>query len=158
MFFGPVRSVYAEVNRVRPGALADDDVFVALTHHGGTRSHLWASSSAAHLGLRFRVLGSAGSYVKDGMDVQESALRAGNTPRDADWGVEPEGMSGQFGTPGEVVAVRTERGAYQDYYAGLRDALRAKGPAPETIEQAIEVLAVIEAAQRSARDGSTVAL
>jgi predicted dehydrogenase len=158
LFFGPVRSVYAEVNRVRVGALVDDDVFVALTHHNGTRSHLWASATAAHFSPRFRVLGSAGSFVKDGMDVQEEALRVGNVPSDGDWGVEPENMAGQLGTPDNMAAVPTERGAYPAYYAGVRDALRGGGPAPVTIEQSIEVLAVIEAAQRSARRNITITL
>jgi scyllo-inositol 2-dehydrogenase (NADP+) len=158
VLFGPARSVYAEVARVRPGALVDDDVFIALTHTGGTRSHLWASSTAADLGPRFRVLGSAGAYVKCGMDVQEDALRAGGSPADPGWGEEPQAAWGRYGTPGQTIRVPTLPGAYQAYYAGVRDALRGEAPPPVTIEQAIDVQAVIEAAQRSARDGVTVTL
>ena len=39
---------------------SDDDVFVALHHRSGARSHLWASAVAAAPGPRLRVLGSAG--------------------------------------------------------------------------------------------------
>ena len=40
---GPVTGVYAEVHhRADPGGL-DDDVFAALTHDRGVRSHLWGS-------------------------------------------------------------------------------------------------------------------
>jgi predicted dehydrogenase len=156
--FGPVASVYAEVDTVRPAALVDDDVFVALNHRGGTRTHLWASSAAADLGPRFRLLGTAGSYVKYGLDGQEAALRAGNTPRDAGWGAEPQEAWGAIGTPGDTRPVPTLPGAYQDYYAGIRDALRHGSPAPVTLDQAIDVLTVIEAAQRSAREGRTVAV
>jgi scyllo-inositol 2-dehydrogenase (NADP+) len=42
--FGPVTHVYGELARRRPGAAVDDDVFVALTHASGTRSHLWAGT------------------------------------------------------------------------------------------------------------------
>jgi scyllo-inositol 2-dehydrogenase (NADP+) len=156
VLFGPVAGVYAEVRNVRAGAQVDDDVFAALTHESGVRSHLWASSITADFGPRLRVLGSAGSYVKYGIDVQEAALRAGGTPRDHGWGVEPDAAWGQLGEPGSVRTVPTEPGAYQDFYREIRDALREGTPPPVTIDQAIDVLAVIEAARRSADEGVTV--
>jgi scyllo-inositol 2-dehydrogenase (NADP+) len=69
LLFGQPRSVYAEVDRRRAGVQGDDDVFVALEHPGGVRSHLWASSLAAQVGPRLRVLGDRGAYVKHGLDV-----------------------------------------------------------------------------------------
>lgn len=157
VLFGPVTEVYAEVRSVRPGAQVDDDVFVALSHAGGAVSHLWASAAAADLGPRMRVLGSAASYVKHGLDVQEVALRAGGSPADPNWGEEPAAEWGRLGSPGEVRPIRTLPGAYQDYYAGARDAVLGRATAPVTIEEAIEVIAVIEDAQRSAREGVAVA-
>ena len=53
------RTVYAEVDRRRPGAEIDDDVFVALEHDEGVRSHLWMTVLAAIPGPRMRVLGYA---------------------------------------------------------------------------------------------------
>jgi predicted dehydrogenase len=156
--FGPVDGVYAEVGRVRAGAQVDDDVFLALTHPNGVHSHIWASAVAADAGPRLRVLGSAASYVKYGMDVQEDALRRGGTPRDAGWGLEPEAAWGRLGVPGDVRAIPTEPGGYQDYYAGIRDALRKGTPPPVTIDQAIEAMAVIEAARRSAHEGEMIRL
>jgi scyllo-inositol 2-dehydrogenase (NADP+) len=156
VLFGPVTSVYAEIGKVRPGAQVDDDVFLSLTHVSGVRSHLWASSIAANFGPRFRVLGSAGSYLKYGMDVQEDELRRGDTSRQPNWGVELEASWGELGTPGDTRKIPTEPGAYPDYYASVRDALRGKLPPPVTIEQAIDVLVVIEAAQRNAREASPV--
>ncbi|HEV1996635.1 MAG TPA: Gfo/Idh/MocA family oxidoreductase, partial [Candidatus Dormibacteraeota bacterium] len=55
--FGRPRSVYAEVEQRRPGNAAEDDVFIALEHAGGVRSHLWSSAVAAHLGPSLRLLG-----------------------------------------------------------------------------------------------------
>jgi scyllo-inositol 2-dehydrogenase (NADP+) len=154
--FGPATSVYAELAAVRAGAQVDDDMFVALTHTNGVRSHLWSSAVAADPGPRFRVLGTAASYVKYGMDVQEAALRAGGTPRDPGWGTEPESAWGRLGTPGDTRPVATERGAYQDYYRGIRDAICDGTPPPVTIGQAIDVMAVLEAARRSAVEGVTM--
>ena len=45
--FGPPRRVYAEIDARRAGAAVDDDVFVALEHDGGVRSHLWMSARRA---------------------------------------------------------------------------------------------------------------
>jgi len=57
-----------------------------------------------------------------------------------------------------VRSVPTEPGAYQDFYAGIRDALRDGTPPPVTIDQAIDVLAVIEAAHHSAAHDTVVTL
>ncbi|MDQ1701289.1 MAG: scyllo-inositol 2-dehydrogenase [Frankiaceae bacterium] len=156
--FGPVTSVFAEVRIVRPGALVDDDVFVALTHASGTVSHLWASAAAADLGPRLRVLGSRAAYVKSGLDVQEAALRAGGTPRDAGWGTEPEAAWGRVGTPGDTSVVPTLPGAYQNFYAGVRDALLTGGEPPVSVDEAIEALTVIEAARLSSAERRVVSL
>jgi scyllo-inositol 2-dehydrogenase (NADP+) len=156
--FGPVSLVYAEVRRLRPGALVDDDVFVALTHRSGTVSHLWASSTASDVGPWLRVLGSTASYVKVAGDNQEASLRAGLTPRDPDYGREPESAWGVLGVPGDTRPYPSVPGAYQEYYAGVAAALRTGTPPPVTIDEAIASLTVLEAAQRSARDGVTVRL
>src|SRR5204862_119349 len=67
VLFGPAERVHAEIDRRRAGTRVDDDAFVALTHRGGARSHLWMSLAAARPGPRMRVLGSAGGYVKWGL-------------------------------------------------------------------------------------------
>src|SRR3954447_9969089 len=76
VLFGPVAFVYAELR----GAPLDDDVFVALTHRSGVRSHLWGSWSQGAPGSRFRVTGDRGAYVVGGMDGQEEQLLAGSAP------------------------------------------------------------------------------
>lgn len=86
---GPVTHVYAESDIRRPGVASDDDTFIALTHAGGARSHLWASAVAPRLGPRFRILGSEAGYVKHGLDIQEDQLRAGLTPDSSGFGEEP---------------------------------------------------------------------
>jgi scyllo-inositol 2-dehydrogenase (NADP+) len=143
--FGPVEHVHAEVDRRRPGARVDDDVFLALTHRDGVRSHLWMSLAAARPGPRMRVLGSTGGYVKWGLDVQEAALRAGHTP-DGDWGREPAEAWGTLGTEDEVRAVETEPGDWPAFYRGVVASLRDGAPPPVTAQDAVAVLEVIERA------------
>ncbi|WP_344452703.1 Gfo/Idh/MocA family oxidoreductase [Actinocorallia aurantiaca] len=148
--FGPPTHVYAELDTRRAGATAADDAFLALTHENGTRSHLWMSATAADLGPRFRVLGDRASYVTHGMDVQEEMLRAGRTPREPGWGQMPPETYGFLGVPGASRPVRTDPGAWQEFYVGVVNALEHGGPPPVPIEDAVAGLEIIEAALRSA--------
>ena len=162
--FGPAAQVYAESDLRRPGAAADDDTFVAVTHTSGVRSHLYMSATTAQLGPRFRVLGSDAGFVKYGLDPQEAALREGARPTgEGPWGEEPEELWGRLGAgesplTGGGTPVRTVPGDYPAYYAAVGDALRGKGDNPVTALQAAEALDVLEAARRSAREGITVTL
>ncbi|WP_031076253.1 Gfo/Idh/MocA family oxidoreductase [Streptomyces sp. NRRL S-118] len=164
VLFGPAVRVYAEADVRRAGAEADDDTFIALTHAGGVRSHLYVSATAAQLGPRFRVLGSRAGYVKYGLDPQEAALREGLRPSaDAPWGVEPEAAWGRLGAgespvTGGGVPVETLPGDYPAYYAGVARALREGTPPPVTAHEAAAALDVLEAARRSAREGVAVTL
>ncbi|MFW6639247.1 Gfo/Idh/MocA family oxidoreductase [Nocardiopsis algeriensis] len=156
--FGPVSSVYAEVDTLREGVQADDDVFLALQHARGTRSHLWMSAVAAQNGPRFRVLGDAGAFTSHGMDAQEARLTAGERPDADDWGVMPESSWGVLGTEGSTRRVPSARGAYQEFYAGVRDAVGEGDPLPVDPHEVTHGLEIIEAARRSARTGSVVRL
>ncbi|WP_329117742.1 Gfo/Idh/MocA family oxidoreductase [Streptomyces sp. NBC_01465] len=164
VLFGPAVSVYAESDVRRPGAYADDDTFIAITHAGGVRSHLYVSATTAQLGPRFRVLGSSAGYVKYGLDPQEAALRDGKRPAAAGgWGEEPESLWGRVGSgesplTGGGRPVRTLPGDYPAYYAGIAESLRTGAKPPVTAEEAASALDVLEAARRSAAEGITVQL
>ena len=158
VLFGPVREVYAEVERRRPGVEADDDAFVALGHASGVRSHLWMSAAAADSGPRFRVLGGRAAYVKHGMDVQEAALRAGARPGDPGFGEEPAELWGRVGADAEWTRVPTERGAYAACYAAVAAALRDGAPPPVDPADSVAGLEIIEAARRSSAERAVIHL
>ena len=157
VLFGPVRSVYAELDRRRPGSEVDDDGFVALSHESGVRSHLWMSSVSAQGGPRMRVLGSLGAYTKRGLDVQEAALRAGQRPGPG-WGIEPAEHWGLLGIDGSAAPFPTEPGDYRRFYEGVVAAVRDGKPVPVAPADAVAVIELIEAAQASAAAGCTVAV
>jgi scyllo-inositol 2-dehydrogenase (NADP+) len=156
--FGPAVSVYAEADVRREGALADDDSFLALTHENGTRSHLWASATAANLGPRFRVLGSQAAYVTYGLDGQEAELRAGRTPLDAGFGITPPEHYGTVGAGDAFEPHPTLPGRYSDFYLAMVRALRGEEPVPVDPADAVAALKVIEAARRSADERRVVEL
>ena len=158
LLFGPVAAVYAELDTRRPGVTAEDDVFVSLAHVSGVRSHLHASALAAQATPRFRVSGSAASLVKWGLDVQEAALKAGEKPGGAAWGHEPPERWGMLGSETAKVPVPTLPGDYPAFYAGVAAAIRGDAPPPVPVDEAIAMLDVIGAAQRSARERRVVEL
>ncbi|MEV4756469.1 Gfo/Idh/MocA family oxidoreductase [Micromonospora sp. NPDC049559] len=154
--FGPAERVYAEVDRRRPGVEVDDDAFVALTHTGGVRSHLWMSAVAAQTGPRLRVLGDRAAYVVDELDVQEALLRAGHRPDDPSWSRVDPSAYGRLGADGEAPTVPTENGRYQEFYARVAAALTGGGPMPVDPADAVEVVALIELAHEAAARGVTL--
>jgi scyllo-inositol 2-dehydrogenase (NADP+) len=156
VLLGPVRSVYAELDTRRPGAKVEDDVFLALHHLSGARSHLWASALAGQLAPRFRLLGNAGAYVTWGMDPQEAALRAGHRPGSPGWGDRPAGEWGQVGAGDAVRPHRTLSGEWTRFYAGVVTALTTQAPMPVDPRDAVRVLTLLDAARRSASAGVVV--
>jgi predicted dehydrogenase len=131
VLFGPPVSVYSEIDKRRPGALVEDDVFLALEHAGGERSHLWMSTVAPLAGPRFRVSGLRSGFAVDGLDPQEDQLRAGMKPGDPGFG-EKEGL---------------DPGRYVDFYVGVRDWVRGEAPAPVDPADSVRVLEILEAAR-----------
>jgi len=156
VLFGTPGSVYAELTH-RDGPL-DDDVFVALTYPEGPVVHLWASTKAAVLAPRFRLLGSSCGYVKYGLDVQEEALRAGRLPTEPGWGEEPPDAWGKLGTVDGVEAVPTLPGCYQQFYREMAACLLDGTAQPVLLEDAATGLRLIAAARASATSGRIVRL
>ena len=158
VLLGPVASVYAEW-RLRDSGL-DDDVFVALTHTGGARSHLWGSWSQGAPGPRFRVTGTTGSYVVGGVDGQEDALLAGHDPATLGdgWGAEPADRWGRVHRGDDGEPVPTLPGAWQPFYPAFAAAVRGTGPVPVDPQDAVATAAVLDAARRSATEGVVVDL
>jgi predicted dehydrogenase len=153
---GPVTSVYAELERRRPGVTVEDDVFLALAHVGGARSHLWAGVHAAHLAPRFRVLGDRAAFVSEGLDEQEAALRAGGSPRDPGFGERDAAVL----YDGSDTAERLDmvRGNWPTFYAGVVAAICDGTPSPVSAQDAVHVLELLEAARQSAASGTVVAV
>jgi predicted dehydrogenase len=156
--FGPVRSVYAEMH-VRDDNGRDDDVFLALRHRAGVLSHLWGSWRQAAPGPRFRVTGTHGSYLVDGMDGQEALLLAGARPATTpDWGVEPAERAGVLYQREGSRPVRSERGAWDSFYPAFADAVRGRGALPVPPRDAVATATVLDAARTSALTGKSVRL
>jgi predicted dehydrogenase len=162
VLFGDPADVFAEVDVRRPGAQVDDDTFVALRFESGVRAHLWMNVTARILGPRFHVTGLHGSYVKYGLDPQESALREGRRPGVSGWAAEPQELWGTLSTDLDGLhfdgAVETMPGRYDQFYSLVAGALRGENEWPVAAMEAVRTLEIIEAARTSARSRRVVEL
>ncbi len=160
VLFGPVRSVYAEMHARDESVGLDDDVFIALAHASGVHSHLWGSWRQSAPGPRFRVTGTAASYiVVPSMDGQEAVLVAGHSPADyPNWGAEPEERWGHLHRAGQRETLVSQRGAWDLFYPGFARAVRGDGPLPVDPWDAISTAEVLDAARTAAATERVVAI
>lgn len=151
--FGPPQAVFADLEIQKDGGQATD-YFHLVLRYPRLRVLLHASQMTVASDLRLAVHGTKGSFVKQGLDPQENALKAGTVPGSEGWGVDPR--PGTLTAPdGEGTARRTVEGVpgdYLAYYAAIRDALSGHGDNPVPPDQALAVMGLIELAARSAAE------
>ncbi len=156
--FGPVDSVFAEIDN-RRGMPADDDDFLALRHRSGVISHLHTSALTAAPGPRLRVLGTEAALLVRELDSQEDRLRAGERPdKVSDWGVEPEHARPRLIAGERSVPLRGKPGDWPRFYALFAAAVAGDGPPPVDPRDAVETLRVLAAARRSADERQLIQL
>jgi predicted dehydrogenase len=158
--FGRPIAVSADIATLRPGSGADDWAHVVL-RYDGLRVILHASLNApggdGGGSPRFAVHGSEGSLTKWQIDPQEAQLIAGLRPGDVGWGVDPDPIE-QRDAGGGVTLRPATVGCQERFYAQLGEALTIGGLPPVSLEDAVAVQEVIEAALTSAREDRLVAL
>jgi predicted dehydrogenase len=155
---GPVASVYAETHhRANPEGL-DDDMFVALTHRSGVRSHLWGSWWQGAPGPRIRAAGTTGAFVIQDVDGQEAQLRSGVSPATTTepWGTEPPERWGHIHRGDTAEPVPSARGAWNLFYPLFAEAVRGTQPVPVNPWDAVATMTVLDAARTSARTAQVV--
>jgi scyllo-inositol 2-dehydrogenase (NADP+) len=156
LLLGPVESVYAEVDRRRPGVRADDEAFLALRHSNGARSQLRMSAVAPLLGDRLRLNGTTAGLSIEGFDPQEEQLRTGITPGSHGYGRRSAWARLVDGEGERTIPL--DEGSYQTFYEGVVDWLAAGGEPPVDSADAVAGLRVLAAARLSAAQGHVVEL
>lgn len=142
----------------RPGGVTDDG-FELLMGKGPLRISVGVTLIAASGRDRFRLEGLEATYRKTGLDVQEDQLRAGVSPLDPAFGIEPESQWGEIvDGQGRHNPVRPERGCWLSFYEAMREAITGDGEVPVTMRSAARTIGVIEAAHASAREGRRITL
>ena len=152
VLFGKPQAISADIRTERAGAAADDAFDVAL-HYPRMRALVRASMLAASPGPTFAVHGTAGSFIKYGLDPQEAALKSGRLPDEAGWDAEPPEMYGQLTTPEGTRTIATTPSSFTHYYENVRDAILGKEQLAVTPEQALDVMRGLELAVASSHKG-----
>ncbi len=150
VLFGIPQAISADIRIEREGAVTDDAFDVTL-HYAHMRALLRASMLATSPGPTFTVHGTAGSFVKHGLDPQEAALKAGRTPDESNWDAEPPEMYGTLTTPEGTRKIPTIPTSFTHYYENVRDAILGKAQLAVMPEQALNVMRGLELAAVSSR-------
>ena len=143
--FGIPQAISADI-RVERDDAAVDDAFDVTLHYPQMRALLRASMLASSPGPTFAVHGTKGSFIKYGLDPQEEALKAGRTPDESTWGVEPSEMHGILTTPQGTRTIATIPSSFRLFYENIRDAILGKAALAVTPEQALHVMRGLELA------------
>ncbi len=155
LLFGRPEAIFADIVAQRDGAEVDD-YFELTLHYGAMRVVIGASSLVAEPRPRFALHGSAGNFVKQGLDGQESALRDGADAYAAAAVKSPEGVLTL--ADGSREAVRTEHGRYFAFYEAVADSILDGRPVPVDPADARDGMLLISLARASASAGRRIAV
>ena len=167
--FGKPEAVAAEVLCERSWARANDAFTLRLRYSGfppqrpepvaggpGFSIVLGANCLSSPPRPRYHLRGDKGNYCKLGLDPQEAALNKITRIDDPHWGQEPPADWGflNVDVDGAMVThpVAPIPGDYRLYYAGVRDALLGKAPAPVLAVAAWRVARLLEWATESSAE------
>ncbi len=155
LLFGMPESIFADIQKQRKTAIADDYFDINL-YYSGFKARVTAGVLVNAPTPRFLLLGEKGSYQKFGLDVQEQAFKDGKKPEGETWGLEPAENWGKLFLPNETVPYPTLPGDYRIFYQNVADAILKDTPLQVTLPQTISVLKIIESAFESAKNGRKV--
>jgi scyllo-inositol 2-dehydrogenase (NADP+) len=151
LLFGVPDAVSADLITQRAEARVED-YFDVTFHYGERRVGLKSSSLVRDPRPRFALHGSAGSFVKYGLDPQEDQLKSGMRADDARFGAtDSQGiLTLADGSQGKVP---TERGTWRAFYEQVADAIVDGVPVPVDPADALAGLTLIDLARRAAAEG-----
>lgn len=159
--FGMPQSVYADIRITREHSLVDDWFDIVL-HYPSLRVRLKSGMLVREASTGYIIHGTLGSFIKSRADVQEAGLLTGKIPNSEGWGIEPESENGLLHTEknGAVVKekVPTEQGNYYDYFDEVYNAITNDTAMPVTADDGINVMRILEAAEKSSQEKRVIDL
>ena len=157
VLFGLPEAVTARCLPLREGS-ETTDYFHVLLHYKKLEVILCASLFTAGPNRRFNVEGTQGSYIKYGLDPQEAQLKAGISPKNKDFGKEDAQHAGMLYKEDSQQMINTELGCYPQYYDGIAKAIHSQAEVPVSASDALNVMRIIELAEKSSKKGETLSL
>ncbi len=155
LLFGKPESLFADIQKQRKNAIADDYFDISL-FYSGFNARVTAGVLVNVPTPKFLLLGEKGGYQKFFLDVQEQAFKDRIIPEGSDWGVEPEERWGRLFLENETIPYQTINGDYRIFYQNVADAIQKGTALLVTLPETISVLKIIESAFISAREGRKI--
>lgn len=150
--FGAPETLFADVRVDRDNAVIDD-AFDIYLHYPKLTVVLRSTLTAAIPRARFVLHGTAGSFVKYGLDPQEDQLKAGQAFDSPGFGHEQQDTWGELLIHGHAARrIETLPGDYRGLYASVRDALLGKAELAIKPEDAWRTARIIELARQSSSE------
>lgn len=145
--FGRPVSMEATFGMQRPNTQTVD-YFHVLLRYENLQVTLHAGMMEQNETPRYVLKGRAGSYTKYGFDLQEAALKVGELPVDASWGLDPRNGLLRMHTSqnGAFRILPNISGDYRQFYSGFRDAILFDKANPVSPEDAVINMELIELA------------
>jgi scyllo-inositol 2-dehydrogenase (NADP+) len=158
--FGLPEAITADLRIQRSDGKVDDN-FEVILHYKTIKATVKAGMLVRDPLPRFIVLGTEGSFIKYGLDVQEEALKAGDRPHlNMQWGVEPQAIWGKLNTNVNglhfVGQIESEVSDYTRFYKNVYNALTSNEPLLVKAAEARNVLRIIELAMQSQAEKRTI--
>jgi len=154
VLFGEPEALLADLRRERDGAQNVDAFDVAFYYANGFRAAMSSTTLAPVPRPHFRVRGTRGEFIKQGLDPQEALLRAGQLMGGESWGLEkPE----EWGTLSVIRGDKTvtdkpipsERGDYRTFYENVRDVMLGRAKPLVGLDEALRVMYALELSEAS---------
>ncbi|MFT7418103.1 MAG: scyllo-inositol 2-dehydrogenase (NADP+) [Reinekea sp.] len=150
--FGCPKTLTANIRCLRDGAEVDDNFEIWLDYES-LQVVLGSSSFGAGPNPRFALEGTEGSFVKFGLDVQESALKLGEDLLDERWGQESDEHWGILYQAHQSKLVTTKPGNYGAFWHQVALCLEQGAQSPVPIDDSILAIHLLALAHQSAQQG-----
>jgi len=159
--FGKPNELTCMMTTQRPGGLEVEDNFELILWYPGLKVTLKSGMLVKEAGPVYTIYGYNGTFIKYGMDVQEEALKAGHSPNEPNWGVEPKEIWGHvtYDQDGKTITetIPSEPGRYRDLFQNVYEAIAEGKELIVKPEQARTTIRIIELAFQSSREKRTIA-
>jgi predicted dehydrogenase len=161
VLFGMPHAVFADIEITRDRSRVDD-YFNILLIYKDKRVHVKGGYFFKQPPPEYSLFGKNGSFIKSRSDVQEAQLQQGMTPGDSNYGQEPDAAAGLLVMSGpdrdKEQHIISPAGRYLEFYDGVYRSITHDQEEPVTATDGVRIMQIIDAAQRSAREGKLVEL
>ncbi|NFL96118.1 oxidoreductase [Clostridium botulinum] len=154
--FGLPKEIFADLRIQRENSNIIDN-FEVILNYDKLKVTLKAGMLVREKGPHFIVLGTKGSFIKYGMDIQEENLKNGLIPKDFNnWGKEPETLWGKINTEVNELhmdgKIESELGDYRSFYKNVYLSILGEEELEVKPIQARNTIRIIELAQKSSEE------